>query len=329
MKIPILVICNDEPIYNIFKNVKIRYCDPRVEYYFLYGSGEKYTCSEIAPGCFDVFVPCPENVKEGCTVKTVECMKTLRDRPWLIRTNASSFLNIDNLINSLEKMDKDSLFVTGNVIGENVYGSLMIWNNKSLNTILQYNFNNYPFNDDQMFTILCRKVGLRFDNSLMPGIAETHYNFFYDPPLPENWILEKRPRNEFTTRFWSDIYSFRKYISIVPKGIIAIEPYVVEDNDEMCKQIMGAIRFMDRTNETEYIAENIKIMIKENNHKHDGELLYFIIKYGLNVSEIINSPEYIPDNSFSDIYFYCMTKGLLTIEEYKRIGTTTGTWRDP
>lgn len=332
-KIPILIISSHEPVYEVFKAITVSRADPRFEYYFLYADPEaenECTRTEIAPGCYDFTVKTAENVKSGCTLKTLVCMHYLKDRPWIVRTNLSSMINPDNLLTHLESLSTSELFVTGNVRGDAVFGCLMIWNNASLNEMLKYSFNEFPYNDDLMFSILSKHAGLRFDTSMTSKVVETAYSFFYSPPLPNNWIVEKRARNEFKTRLYSDTYSFKKYINICLDGHTYSKPYVVLDPNELCVQLMNAIRYMDITNEVRYIVENIKIMCSHNNHKHDGELLFFMMKYGLDeacILSVVESPEYVPDQNYSDLYFYCFVNQCISLDTYKKIGTTTNSWR--
>lgn len=184
----------------------------------------------------------------------------------------------------------------------------------------------YPQNDDVLLSLASIQNGVTLDTSMSSGIVETQYNFFYDPPIPDNWIILKRPRNEFTTRYHSDIWSLQKYI----------EFRVEIDIHEMCRDILRAIRFMDRSGRIEYIVQNIGLLWSYYNymdHIYDGELLYYIMKYcpdsDTKISTITRLECYNPDIEYVDTYFYYgIVNRKVSIDTYKSLRVTTGTWRD-
>jgi hypothetical protein len=325
--IPILVIStNDEPILDIYKRIKMQCNNPRVKFYFMYSTKNP---THIIDN--DAYIQVEESVKKGCTVKTLTMMKLFRDSDFIVRTNLTNILNIDNLLYAIDKLPTDIPILSGYICNNSfAAGSLMIWNRLGIDKLLEMeniiSNSGYPYNDDILLSMASRQNGVQFDNSMLSGIVETNYNFFYNPPKQLNWIMVKRPRNEFTTRYYSDLWSFREYINFP----VSIDIY------KMAIDMLIAIRFMDRSGQNEYISQNIDILYEHwefLNHKYDGEYIYYILKYSKNrniyITQICNSLHYIPDVEYVDLYFYYgIVKGLISKDIYKMLKVTTGTWRD-
>ena len=330
-KIPILVISTvDEPILEIYKRIKLQTDNPRVEYYFMYSTDGS---THIIPNgnAYDAYIQGEESVRKGCTMKTIHMIKLLRDRDFIVRTNLTNILNIENLLVAIDKLPRDSPILSGYIYNNSfAAGSLMVWNKCAIDKLLEMENvlinSGFPHNDDIMLTMASLKNGVLFDNSMVPFVVETQYNFFYDPPTPPGWIILKRPRNEFTTRYYSDLWSFRKYIHFP----VTIDIY------KMTLDMLIAVRFMDRIGECKYICQNIDILYQHYSFLDPtklGEFLYYIIKYNNQrleyIKEITNFKNYIPDNQYVDLYFYYgIVKGLISKDVYKMLGVSTGTWRD-
>ena len=97
-----------------------------------------------------------------------------------------------------------------------------------------------------------------------------------------------------------------------------------------------ALRYMDRTNNTTYMCHNIMTLFQflgDLSSLMHGELIYYIVKYMPNtdsfVEKIITLPNYSPDPMFIDVIFYFgIVKNKLSKDVYKKLGVSTGTWRD-
>lgn len=343
-KIILIAIANNgEPIYDFFKQIKEIQNEmyDEIEIYFMYA--DPFLKEGFKVDGNDVFVKVEENVTKGCTIKTLKTLEWIdkeKDYDYVVRTNLSSVFNINNLVKGVNTLTKTEPICSGLVFGNVSFGTFIVWNRLTVKRLIQpesykmLDTMRYAYNDDILLSKLCEIYKIKFDSSLTHKVVETQYSFFHSPPIGDDWILVKRPRNEFTTRYFSDMWSINQE-NVLPKEIRSRLVMPCYDPSDFAYSILRALRFMDMSWKTEYMKQNISILIDHIQHLRQGhcELIYYCLKYYSNwdlvVKKIILSSYYEPDIKFIDvIFYYGIVERRLSKDIYDMLGMKTGTWRD-
>lgn len=341
MVIPILVIAScEERVYEFFEKIKRAQeelqDDPVFKFYFMYASpGQKTVVEEN-----NIYVDVEKGVKKGCTVKTLISLRMLEklhpDYEFVVRTNLSSILHLDRLHECIKKLRKDVPILSGLVYNNVAFGTLMVWNRMLAQKLItdqsmkMVESTGFQYNDDITLSHLSRAYGAQFDQSMTDKVVETQYSFFYNPPVRNDWILLKRPRNEFSTRYNSDVFSI--FPVLEPEIREKLSSELTNTYEYFQTSVLRAIRYMDRTGNTRYIKENIRILLQSLVGMEDGhcELIYYMLKYEFgNVEKVVDDENYSPNKMFLDeIFYYGIVKNRMSKEIYKKLKMSSGTWRD-
>jgi len=332
-----------EPIYDFFKQIKEiqDQIHKEIEIYFMYAN--PFYDQDFKVDGNNVYVKVEENVTKGCTIKTLKTLEWIdmeKEYEYVVRTNLSSVFNVDNLVKEVNTLTKSEPICSGLVYGNISFGTFIVWNKMTVKKLIQsqsyemLESMGYVYNDDIALSKLCQAYGVKFDRSLTQKVIETEYSFFYSPPMGDDWILVKRPRNEFTTRFLSDMWSIYNG-NVLSKEVRDRLRVLNYDPSDFAYSILQALRFMDMAGKTSYVTQNIALLIDNIQHLRMGhcEFIYYCLKYYSNwdlvVKKIILSQYYEPDTNFIDvIFYYGIVERRLSKDVYNMLGMKTGTWRD-
>jgi hypothetical protein len=109
MKIIVLVLTHNDPLYNFFDRIKEKYLKSKnIEFKFLYNSVDM-SLNDLKANKINYYTdegPIPAMLK-----KFIDFIKQNRDYDYVIRVNSSTFINIDKIIELLQHQNEKDLYM--------------------------------------------------------------------------------------------------------------------------------------------------------------------------------------------------------------------------
>jgi hypothetical protein len=143
----------------------------------------------------DIFVKCKETYTPGIFIKTIKALKYINDNynyDYLIRTNSSSFFNIENMLKYLSNLPKEK-FAIGFTLNIPKYGnflhgtSIIITKDISYYLYQYYNKNYLKIADDVLISLILKSRNIKL-NILNESKIQFLIDDIYDETKPK--ILE-------------------------------------------------------------------------------------------------------------------------------------------
>jgi hypothetical protein len=141
----------------------------------------------------DIFIKCKETYTPGIFIKTIKALKYINDNynyDYLIRTNASSFFNIKNMLNYLSNLPKEK-YAIGFTLNIPKYGnflhgtSIIITKDISYYLYKYYNKNYLKIADDVLISLILKSQNIKL-NILDESKIQFLIDDIYDESKPKN-----------------------------------------------------------------------------------------------------------------------------------------------
>jgi hypothetical protein len=170
---------------------------------FFFIESEKNLNDSIVVNNHDIYIKCEESYTPGIFIKTIKSIEYINknyDYDYLIRTNISSYFNINNIISYLEYLPKNN-FATGFILNIPIYNDFLhgtsIILTKDITHYLYLNYHNFNLDipDDVLISIILKSMNIKL-NKIDEELILFLINNVYDENIyiPNN-ILYFRIKN--------------------------------------------------------------------------------------------------------------------------------------
>jgi len=243
---------------------------PEAKHYFMYADPNQK--EDIIVEGDEITVKANENVKDGCITKTLRSIKYLLsiypDIPYVVRTNMSTYFNLENLKKAVCDLPQDSPCLYGYHTGGMAYGYYMVWNNKAMkilsNVYIEYACQR-NINDDTALSWLSQQLNFQClwrKNNSSDVYDDICFNGFKPKDVKDDWVLFKQKTDvteirlcveryvmtDFLKKYDVDVYKFLDNEEIKPSSIIRILDYLsfIEQSHVMEYNIDVAMKYLQR-----------------------------------------------------------------------------------
>ena len=188
-----------------------------IKFFFVEGDPNIRVPMEVIDN--NIFVKDKETYSPGIFIKTVKALRYINDNynyDYLIRTNASSFFNIENMLEYLSNLPKEN-YAIGFTLNIPVHGNFLHGTSTIITkdiTYYLYNYNNFNLKiaDDVLMSLILKSQNITLnvlDETRLQFLINNIYDESHPKILAEDNILYYRVKNDNNGNRDLDIMYFK------------------------------------------------------------------------------------------------------------------------